>query len=131
MDSKTCAEIHAKIAAKVYPGIMIFTDEDDVECRYDLKECCGVGSKLYKFNLLETVNGNPTQQAKASSLDVMMALGIRVHYNYGPNSSVQGISILVMNSPQGEVLAALGSDNPCATIYEAAKEIVEAEDASA
>lgn len=73
-DTLSNAEIHAKIAAKVYPDAKIMTDD------YGVLTNAGPVFKGHRtchnrFNLLEAYEGgNPTQQAKASALDVLVWL---------------------------------------------------------
>ena len=67
------AEIHAKIAAKVKPDaradVMSERGSDD----YPVKRCMLNGRQV--FDLLETDStGEPTMQAKASALDVLVWL---------------------------------------------------------
>ena len=115
------AQIHAAIASKVYP--------DACSIEVDLSQCwVKLSSNPYIadwFNLLETdSNGNPTMQAKASALDVLVWM---VDYlNEVIDDSSKGEDRRIACHKRCEVDVVLESDNPCAAIYEAAKEIVTA-----
>jgi hypothetical protein len=126
------AQIHAEIAKRVYP---------DAEIVYDRKRSglvrigrSSVGYEIVRkdinFNLLETdSNGNPTQQAKASALDVLCWLNTLVTGDYeGPWEHDKGSMIHMKydyNSyGEASTKAFIGS-NPCAVIYEAAKEVID------
>ncbi|MCK5132676.1 MAG: hypothetical protein KAR40_11060 [Candidatus Sabulitectum sp.] len=97
------AAIHAKIAANVYP------DAKKIEINNVHNSCYVIFGDRNRdmqpwFDLLETdSNGNPTQQAKASALDVYIWM------------CKQGGTAQIYIYKYA---------NPCAAIYEAAKEIV-------
>ena len=109
------AEIHAKIAAKVYPDREAFIKKDATPRRHPLcrPDICSVEGDT--FNLLETdSNGDPTMQAKASALDVLVWLAndqqSEIAYSDGCGALVG----------YGDI-----KHNPCASIYEVAREIVD------
>ena len=102
------ADIHAKIAAKVYPDERAYIAHPAF---VDAPTCFAEGRL---FNLLETdSNGNPTQQAKASSFDVLDWL-IKI----GPKDKGYGWVEL------GHKVLTSEHPNACVPIYEAAKEII-------
>ena len=106
-DEMNKAEIHAEIAKRVYPDVFTKLCKDG--CIIE-KDWMGKGYMQWKeFDLLETdSNGNPTQQAKASSLDVLCWMN-------GYTGGAFGVDI---------IFYAHFSKSPCAAIFEAAKEIV-------
>lgn len=99
------AQIHAKIAAKVYPDASeIWAHRPPI----DPDGTCRIRMGQYQqiFDLLETDDDIPTQQAKASALDVFVWI---TDFN---NKNMRPCTVHIT------------SGNPCAAIYEAAKEIV-------
>ena len=112
------AEVHAKIAAKVYPDREAFIKKDATPRRHPLwrPDVCSVEGDT--FNLLETdSNGNPTMQAKASALDVLVWIIRHLFKKEGRLFlSVTVFQLLITH---------IIYKNPCAAIYEAAREIVD------
>ena len=114
------AEIHSEIAKRVYPDEKVFILDELTACyakhEAELEDDSlhAVVSKPdtdgehYIFNLLETdSNGKPTQQAKASSLDVFVWI---TDFN---NKKLRPCTIHIT------------SGNPCAAIFEAAKNVID------
>lgn len=116
------AEIHAKIAKAVYPDADISIDE------YGCKTNVGPIFKNSRychnsFDLLEAYeDGVPTNQAKASALDVLVWYRMNAGYDYfrGCGYGSFESSTMMVN----KMTDVLRGSNPCAAIYEAAKEIV-------
>ena len=113
------AEIHAKIAEKVWPDCRYMEPlpEDTpvwIEDKLILYKWNGNRYVRANFNLLETdSNGEPTMQAKASAFDT--AKWLRSVSGYGHASSVAVFS------------HAFTQPNPCQAIFNAAKSILDGE----
>ena len=118
------AQIHAEIAKRVYPDAFI----GKATSLSNGGEACTVNA--YKFDLLETDKrtGKPTKQAKASALDVQFALRLRPQY-VSAFTDIEGAKHPDSINMYQEIdngwrllVQFANADNPCAAIYEAAKE---------
>lgn len=122
----TDAQIHAEIAKRVYPDIKIGSNHCKPIC--ELWEGGDGNWSNRDFNLLETDNnGNPTQQAKASALDVLVSLQKAGWLGDMDYFGKIGYGVYVYSAPYTNPGEYRENINPCAAIYEAASEVIENE----
>lgn len=116
MTEPTQAEKHAKIAAKVWPDADIKDGRNaDKGTLYVFREPRATGD-AFRFNLLETdKHGIPTQQAKASALDVLAWLNIKIFRYKDYDEACEYISNTLDNA------------NPCQATFNAAWQLVKEE----
>ena len=108
------AQIHAEIAKRVYPDAEIEI-ETAFRDRLEIGEVVLVDGEL--FELLDTdSNENPTQQAKASSLDVLVWLVKDITSRKNDH--------LTNGWRLKKIVPMFWQNSPCAAIFEAAKEVI-------
>lgn len=104
------AEIHAEIAKAVWTDHMVMVNTHDDYCMIRERKSCAK-----KFDLLETENGKPTQQAKASAFDTLAWLDDLNHEDY-PNTGRSVAEIMIEYSDLNITPE---------SIFNAAKEVVQ------
>ena len=121
MSELSNAEIHAEIAKRVYPDA--FDINVTIHSRCSISRRLGGRRSDINFDLLETNReGFPTQQAKASSLDVLVWL--TNEFNAMCESALHGAEIDKVNELELSLQTGMESGDPCAAIFEAAKEVI-------